>query len=279
MTVTTCGWFSCATALASRRKRSSWAGSLEMSRCIILIATRRSSVGSNARYTLDIPPDPTFSSSRNRSPMRVPITVIYFPLSCAGTPALPHRPGVPGVVGRRARPARSHPRVRGAVRISCYGVARPRRPLRHALRPAALDRGSDPLHLPGLHGGEGGRRAGPRRGQPLPAGAAGGADVPAAQTGRRGGARGGGARRGARRGAFPHRPRLTRDRGGVRRGPGGHAGAFARAALLRGGGGGARLRARGRPAGNGPAGGRAAGGRAEPARARGAGPLRPDGDR
>src|ERR671910_660204 len=29
MTVTTCGWFSCATALASRRKRSSCAGSLE----------------------------------------------------------------------------------------------------------------------------------------------------------------------------------------------------------------------------------------------------------
>src|SRR5215208_957411 len=47
-----------------------------MSRCISLIATCRSSVGSNARYTLDIPPEPTFSSSRKRSPIRVPITVI-----------------------------------------------------------------------------------------------------------------------------------------------------------------------------------------------------------
>src|ERR687895_302555 len=95
MTVTTWGWLSRATALASRRKRSSWSGSLEMSRCIILIATRRSSVGSYARYTLDIPPEPTFSSSRKRSPMRVPITVIYFPLSRAATPAISHRSGVP----------------------------------------------------------------------------------------------------------------------------------------------------------------------------------------
>src|SRR5918999_1282186 len=95
MTVTTWGWLSWATARASRRKRSSWSGSLEMSRCIILIATRRSGVGSYARYTLDIPPEPTFSSSRKRSPMRVPITVIYFPLSRAATPAISHRSGVP----------------------------------------------------------------------------------------------------------------------------------------------------------------------------------------
>src|SRR5919108_1690882 len=78
ITVTTWGWLSCATARASRRKRSSWSGSVEMSRCMSLIATWRSSVGSKARYTLDIPPEPILSSSRKRWPMRVPITVIYF---------------------------------------------------------------------------------------------------------------------------------------------------------------------------------------------------------
>ena len=49
ITVTMCGWLRLATARASRRKRSSWSGSFEMSRCISLIATQRSSVGSNAR--------------------------------------------------------------------------------------------------------------------------------------------------------------------------------------------------------------------------------------
>ena len=49
ITVTTWGCDSRATARASRRNRSSWSGSSEMSRCISLIATHRSSVGSHAR--------------------------------------------------------------------------------------------------------------------------------------------------------------------------------------------------------------------------------------
>ena len=73
-----------------------------MSRCIILIATQRSSVGSNARYTLDIPPDPTFSPSWYRSAYRVSVTVIYFPLLCACSRPLLHRPGLLGLLGSRA---------------------------------------------------------------------------------------------------------------------------------------------------------------------------------
>src|SRR5438045_1004115 len=61
-----CGWLSWATARASRRKRSSWSVSAAMSRCISLIATRRSRVASKARYTVDIPPAPTWASSRYR---------------------------------------------------------------------------------------------------------------------------------------------------------------------------------------------------------------------
>ena len=64
MTITTCGWDSCATVRASRRNRSSAASSLEMSLCMILIATSRSSVSSKARYTVDIPPEPIRSSMR-----------------------------------------------------------------------------------------------------------------------------------------------------------------------------------------------------------------------
>ena len=49
MTVTTCGWLRLATARASRLNRSSWSASDEISRCISLIATQRSSVSSKAR--------------------------------------------------------------------------------------------------------------------------------------------------------------------------------------------------------------------------------------
>src|SRR5690242_13679389 len=73
MTVTTCGWFRRATARASRRKRSIWSSSPRMSACSSLMATQRSSVSSNARYTVDMPPEPTRSSSRKRPLSRVPI--------------------------------------------------------------------------------------------------------------------------------------------------------------------------------------------------------------
>src|SRR3954470_7706847 len=167
ITVTMCGWLRLATALASRRKRSSWSGSVEMSRCISLIATQRSSVGSNARYTDDIPPAPTFSSRRKRSPMRVPITVIYFARFDATPRPLLHRPRVRGLMGRRAGGQGAHggvrpgpfvsvrdggtsPRVRDAPagQLACGG-----RPLRNAGGSAHLARRPHRLELPGVHGG------------------------------------------------------------------------------------------------------------------------------
>src|SRR5829696_6795242 len=191
ITVTTCGWLSWATARASRRKRSSWSASLEMSRCISLIATWRSSVGSKARYTLDIPPEPTFSSSRKRSPIKVPITVIYFALSGASRCPVLHGSCLLGLLGRRTCAAQAHGGVRRRpLDYLCDGRPRPqlRRPRRHdramaghlraigdAGGPAAVVRGAAVVLLPGLHGCKGGRGAGARGGGPLPAGAARGA--------------------------------------------------------------------------------------------------------
>src|SRR5918997_4625407 len=148
-----------------------------MSRCIILIATRRSSVGSNARYTLDIPPEPTFSSSRKRPPIRVPITVIYFPLSGAPKGSLLHGSCLFGLLGRRACPAQAHlgvrhrpldhlrdgrprPLVRGRPFANDPGMAGRVRPVGDADRPAAVVGGPDRVDLPGVHGGEGGGGAG-----------------------------------------------------------------------------------------------------------------------
>src|SRR5215204_1863979 len=176
ITVTTWGWLSCATARASRRKRSSWSGSVEMSRCMSLIATQRSSVGSNARYTLDIPPDPTFSSSRKRPPISVPITVIYFALSDACRCSLLHGSCLSGVLGRGACPAQAHVGVRQRpLDYLCDGRSRPPvrrsrehdramvghvRTVRDAGRPAALVGGTAVVLVPGLHGGKGGAGAG-----------------------------------------------------------------------------------------------------------------------
>src|SRR5919108_4502350 len=180
MTVTMCGWLSLATARASRRKRSSWSGSVEMSRCISLIATHRSRVGSKARYTVDIPPDPTFSSRRKRSLIRVPITFIYFaPFDARARPLL-HRSGVRRLLWQRARAAeaddgvrrgphfhlrdgRTCPHLRGRSRLARPRMAGRLGALRYADRPPPLARGPDPVHLPRLHGGQGGRRPSRRR--------------------------------------------------------------------------------------------------------------------
>ena len=64
ITPTMCGWLSWATERASRRKRSSWSESDAISRCMSLTATRRSSVVSNARKTVDMPPAPIWASRR-----------------------------------------------------------------------------------------------------------------------------------------------------------------------------------------------------------------------
>src|SRR5918999_1283642 len=240
MTVTTWGWFSCATARASRRNRSSWSGSLEMSRCISLIATRRSSVGSKARYTLDIPPEPIFSSSRKRSPMSVPITVIYFALSIVRPRSLLHRSGLLGLLGggtapeepaggvRRGcadhlRDGRARPRIQRRPVLARDRMARRGRPLENAARPPSVARGPTSLDLPGLHGGQGGGRAGPRRGGPPPARPAGGNHVQATAARLHGGARRGGPSREPGHPALPDRPRVERDRGGVRSGSRGDA--------------------------------------------------------
>src|SRR5919112_3593517 len=170
-----------------------------MSRCISLIATWRSRVGSKARYTLDIPPEPTFASSRNRSPIRVPITVIYFALSGASRCSLLHRSCLSGLLGRRTCPAQAHSGVRHRpLDYLCHGRPCPElrgphrhdRPMAGRLRTvgdaggsAALVRGTDLLFLPGLHGRKGGSRAGPRGRGALPAGAARGADLLPAEGG------------------------------------------------------------------------------------------------
>src|SRR3954447_4276456 len=206
ITVTTWGWLRLATALASRRKRSSWPGSVEMSRCISLIATQRSRAGSKARYTDDIPPAPTFSSRRKRSPIKVPITVIYFARFNASPRPLLHRPRVRGVMGRRAGGQGAHggvrpgplvpvrdggtcPRVRDAPAGQMAGGGRS---LRDAGGSPHLAGGRDRLQLPGVHGRKGRGRAGRGRRLPLPARPAGGALLPAAQARYHRGAGGGG---------------------------------------------------------------------------------------
>src|ERR671910_407887 len=67
-----CGCESWATARASRRKRSSWSESDAMSRCMGLTATPRWGAATKAGKRADIPPAPTWASSRYRPFSRVP---------------------------------------------------------------------------------------------------------------------------------------------------------------------------------------------------------------
>src|SRR4051812_9589701 len=150
---------------------------------------------------------------------------------------------MPMVLERRAGGAKAHGGVRrqplldlrdGRTRPRLYeyagrpgeaarGVARRGGPRWDADRSAPVAGGGDRIVLPGVHGGEGSVGAGGRRRGPLPPGRARGPDVLPAQARHGGSARRGGAARAARRGALPGRPRLPRDRRGVRGGPRGDA--------------------------------------------------------
>jgi hypothetical protein len=129
-----------------------------------------------------------------------------------GRPGSPARQGLP----RRGGGDRLRTRL---LRRPDGALARRRGRDRDALRPADLDAEPDFQHLPGVHGGEGRKRAGMGGRLPLPATPARGADVRAAQArpcrspGRRGRARG------PRCGALQGRPQLARDHRAVRRRP------------------------------------------------------------
>src|SRR3954467_11677885 len=129
-----CGCESWATARASRRKRSSWSESADISRCRSLIATRRSRLTSKARQTGDIPPAPIWASSR------------YRPLSCMPTRVLIYAPvlwpkqGLPR--GRSSRiPKNSVPGAgTPAPSLGIDGAARPGTPFRRLLLDRLLAR-------------------------------------------------------------------------------------------------------------------------------------------
>ena len=173
--------------------------------------------------------------------MRVPITVIYFPVSlparvryytdpaCSASWASSRHAPPPDGVRRRGpdhlrdgRSCREYEGDQSRLIIEWLNAAGA-----SACRSTrgSGTRGPIALHLPGLHGGQGGGGAGAEAERALSACAARGHHVPPPQARRRRAAGRGGRRGGPRRGALPHRPRVERDRRGLRGGPRGGASA------------------------------------------------------
>ena len=136
-----------------------------------------------------------------------------------------------GWAGPRDRPGRQPPCLPAARRAGRAGggMAACERRDRRAARPADLGGGRHPHDLSRLHGREGGSRAGHGGGIRLPAPAARGDHVRAAEAGSCRGARRRRAPGRPRRRAVPARPALARDHRGVRGGPRGHRRARCRA--------------------------------------------------
>src|SRR3954462_378087 len=98
-----------------------------MSACRTLIATQRSSVSSNARYTVDMPPEPILSSRRKRLHRSVPITARVSWRDRGRTGPLLHRTGLSYELGQRAEHAQADGRVRRLAGLQAgYGRARTR---------------------------------------------------------------------------------------------------------------------------------------------------------
>src|SRR3954454_9538691 len=98
-----------------------------MSACRTFMATQRSSVSSNARYTVDMPPEPIFSSKRKRLHRSVPITARVSWRDRGRIGPLLHRSGLSDELGERAERAQAGRRVRRLAGLEArHGRARAR---------------------------------------------------------------------------------------------------------------------------------------------------------